>query len=98
MSLADLRRDYTMAGLRESDCDPDPFKQFGIWLQAACDANLLEPNAATLATAALDGRPSARVVLVKGVDARGFVFFTNYQSRKARELDANPQSALCFFW
>jgi len=98
MSMADLRREYTMAGLREEDCEPDPVRQFAKWFGEWLAASPIEPNAATLATSAADGRPSARVVLLKGFDETGFVFFTNYQSRKGRELSANPLAALCLFW
>jgi pyridoxamine 5'-phosphate oxidase len=98
MSLSDLRREYTRAGLKESDLDPNPFKQFDKWFQQALAAGLPEPNAMTLATATLDGKPSARIVLLKGFDERGFVFFTNYESRKGRELAANPQAALVCYW
>jgi pyridoxamine 5'-phosphate oxidase len=98
MSLSDLRREYTLAGLKESDLDPDPFKQFDTWFQQALAAGLPEPNAMTLATATLDAKPSARIVLLKGLDERGFVFFTNYESQKGRELSANPQAALVCYW
>src|SRR5262249_10949408 len=98
MQLSDLRREYTSAGLREQDCDPDPIRQFTAWFQAAQQANLTEPNAATLATCTPAGRPSARIVLLKQYDERGFVIFTNYHSRKGRELEANPFAALCLFW
>ena len=98
MSLSDLRREYALAGLKESDLDPSPFKQFDKWFQQALAAGLPEPNAMTLATATSDGKPSARVVLLKGFDERGFVFFTNYESRKGRELSTNPHAALVFYW
>jgi pyridoxamine 5'-phosphate oxidase len=98
MSLSDLRREYALAGLKESDLDPSPFKQFDKWFQQALAAGLPEPNAMTLATATLDGKPSARVVLLKGFDERGFVFFTNYESQKGLELSANPHAALVFYW
>ena len=98
MSVADLRKEYTRQGLLESDVDADPFAQFGLWFSQALAAQLPEPNAMTLATATPEGRPSARTVLIKGVDAHGFVFFTNYGSRKGRELAANPWAALVFFW
>jgi pyridoxamine 5'-phosphate oxidase len=98
MSLSDLRREYSLAGLKESDLDPNPFKQFDTWFQQALAAGLPEPNAMTLATATLDGKPSARIVLLKGFDERGFVFFTNYESQKGRELSANPQAALVCYW
>lgn len=93
-----LRRAYVHAGLDERDARPDPIEQFARWFTDAVAAGLEEPNAMTLATAAADGTPSARMVLMKEFDARGFVFFTSYASRKARELDANPRAALVFFW
>jgi pyridoxamine 5'-phosphate oxidase len=98
MSLPDLRREFALAGLKESDLDPNPFKQFDKWFQQALAAGLSEPNAMTLATASPDGKPSARVVLLKGCDERGFVFFTNYESQKGRELSENPHAALVFYW
>ena len=98
MSIADLRKDYTLAGLRRAELDTDPIRQFQKWFQQALDAGLLEPTAMSLATADKQGRPSARIVLLKGVDERGFMFFTNYESRKGRELAANPHSALVFHW
>ena len=98
MSVADLRKEYTLHGLSEADLDPNPFRQFQVWFEQALAAGLPEPNAMTLATATPDGRPSARMVLIKGADERGFVFFSNYQSRKGRELDANPYAALVFYW
>jgi pyridoxamine 5'-phosphate oxidase len=78
--------------------DPDPFAQFRLWYADAASAGFPHPNAMTLATAAPDGRPSARIMLLKGVDEEGFVFFTNYESQKARELDETPRAALLFFW
>ena len=84
--------------LRERDADPDPVRQFARWLDEAKDAVLIEPTAMTLATSTRDGRPSSRTVLLKGVDAQGFVFFTNYESRKGRELAENPRAALTFWW
>lgn len=98
MSLADLRKDYTMSGLLEKDLARDPFRQFDKWFQEAEAAKLVEPNAMTLATATKDGRPSARTVLLKGIDGRGFVFYTNYESRKGRELAENPRASLAFPW
>lgn len=98
MSLADLRRDYSRDGLLEGRVDPDPFRQFHQWMEQALHAGLREPNAMTLATATPDGRPSARIVLLKGFDERGFTFFTNYDSRKGREMAANPRVALVFPW
>lgn len=96
--LADLRKDYALAGLHEKDLARDPFRQFDKWFQEAEAAKVIEPNAMTLATATADGRPSARTVLLKGVDGRGFVFFTNYESRKGRELGANARATLLFPW
>ena len=96
--LAALRIDYSLAGLHEHDLAPDPFQQFERWFQEARDAGVIEPNAMTLATASPDGAPSARTVLLKGMDAQGFVFFTNYESRKAGELAANPRACLVFPW
>ena len=98
MSLADLRKDYSMAGLVEKDLARDPFRQFEKWFQEAEAAKLHEPNAMTLATATRDGRPSARTVLLKGLDGRGFVFYTNYESRKGRELAENPRASLVLPW
>ena len=98
MSLADLRRDYSLAGLSEADLDRDPIRQFQKWFQEAVAADLTEPNAMVLATAGASGQPSTRVVLLKAVDERGFSFFTNYESRKGRELAANPRASLTFPW
>ncbi|HGL4257611.1 pyridoxamine 5'-phosphate oxidase [Burkholderia dolosa] len=97
-TLADLRINYSRASLDEADVAPDPFAQFDRWFNEALAAKLPEPNTMTLATVGADGRPSARIVLIKGVDARGFVFFTNYESRKGRELAAHPYAALLFYW
>src|SRR5437016_9586674 len=122
MSLADLRREYTLTGLRQWDLDPDPIAQFTQWFEQACGTRAsgkfrrrciniykslflaetsgapLDVNAMTLATADKEGRPSARVVLLKGVDPRGFIFFTNYDSRKGHELAENPRAAVVFYW
>jgi pyridoxamine 5'-phosphate oxidase len=98
VQLGDIRRDYTREGLHEADLDPDPFAQFRLWLEQAVEANLREPNGMTLATCGPDGQPSARVVLLKGVSADGFTFFTNYEGRKSRDLAANPRAALTFYW
>ncbi len=95
--LADLRKDYTFAGLHEDDADPDPFKQFLAWFQQAQDAMGHEPNAMTLATASPDGEPSARTVLLKGLD-HGFIFYSNYLSEKGTQLEANPRAELMFYW
>ncbi len=93
-----LRRDYQAADLTEASVDPDPIRQFETWFEQAVAAGLREPNGMTLATCSSDGRPEARIVLLKGVDPRGFVFYTNYQSRKGRTLAQNPRAALCFWW
>ncbi|HHP7244383.1 MAG TPA: pyridoxamine 5'-phosphate oxidase [Elainellaceae cyanobacterium] len=98
LSVAELRRDYTANGLSESDLDPNPFQQFRRWFEQAVNAELPEPNAMTLATVNPDGVPSARIVLLKGVDARGFVLYTNYTSRKGQELEQTPYAALVFWW
>ena len=98
MSLADLRREYTLASLDLTEVDPDPIVQFMRWFDEARRAEILEPNAMTLATVDADGRPSARVVLLKEVTPLGFVFFTDYRSRKGRDMEANPRAGLCFFW
>ena len=95
---SDLRKEYKRGRLDEDQIDHDPFAVFGEWLQAAVENDIWEPNAMTLATATPDGRPSARVVLLKGFDERGFTFFTNYESRKGRELDQNTQAAAVFWW
>lgn len=97
-SLADLREDYRKEALSENDVASDPITQFGYWFQEAVDAALPEPNAMVLATVSPEGRPSARVLLLKGFDPAGFVFFTNYASRKGRELFANPHAAMTFLW
>lgn len=97
-SIADLRQNYTLAGLVEADVDSDPIKQFNLWFQQALDADLIEPNAMTLATATPEGKPTARIVLLKGVSDRGFVFYTNYESQKGQQLIANPYAALVFLW
>jgi pyridoxamine 5'-phosphate oxidase len=98
MDIAAMRREYVRAGLHERDLSPDPFAQFGAWFDEALNSGVALPNAMTLATATGGGRPSARTVLLKGFDARGFVFYTNYRSRKGRELAENPQAMLLFCW
>jgi pyridoxamine 5'-phosphate oxidase len=121
MAIADIRREYNLAGLRRRDLEPDPIAQFQRWFAQAAGARtsgrirsffvrlykslfmgerstLIDVNAMTLATADKEGRPSARVVLLKGVDERGFIFFTNYDSRKGHELAENPNAALVFYW
>jgi pyridoxamine 5'-phosphate oxidase len=97
-AIADLRQDYRQAALLETEANPNPIAQFQSWFAAAVAAQLPEPNAMTIATATPDGMPSARVVLLKDVDDRGFVFFTNYNSHKGQELMANPQAAIVFLW
>lgn len=96
--LSALRKSYERGELDEQASDPDPLAQFQHWLQQALQARLPEPNAMTLATVGADGRPSTRIVLIKGCDARGIVWFTNYQSRKGRELAVHPFAALQFHW
>lgn len=98
MNIADIRKDYALRRLDESDVDADPFKQFHAWLQEAIEAQVPEPTAMTLATAGASGRPAARIMLLKALDDRGFVFYTNYASRKGAELEARPAAALTFFW
>ncbi len=98
MNLADIRKDYKLASLDVGDVATSPFTQFDAWFAEAIKAELPEPNAMTLATCDASGRPSARVVLIKGVDERGMVFFTNYQSHKGQDLAANNRAALLFFW
>ena len=98
MNLADLRKSYERAELDEHASDADPLKQFEHWLAQALQAQLPEPNAMTLATVGADGRPSTRIVLIKGFDERGIVWYTNYDSRKGRELAVHPVAALQFHW
>jgi pyridoxamine 5'-phosphate oxidase len=95
---AQARREYARDELLERDVLPDPVAQFDRWFSDALTANVVEPNAMTLATADASGAPRARVVLLKGFDQRGFVFYTNYDSHKGRELAQNPQASLCFYW
>ena len=98
MPLADLRKEYSLAGLAEKDLAKDPFRQFEKWFREAEAAKINEPNAMVLATAGRGGRPSARTMLLKGADGRGFVFFSNYDSRKGRELEANAFATILFPW
>jgi pyridoxamine 5'-phosphate oxidase len=98
MSLHDLRREYAARALTEAGAAADPIEQFRVWFEEAVRAELLDVNAMALATADARGEPSARTVLLKDFDAGGFVFFTNYESRKARDLHANPRACLLFFW
>jgi pyridoxamine 5'-phosphate oxidase len=97
-TLADMRKNYDRDSLDESQAHPDPFAQFQDWFKHALESNIAEPNAMTLATVGADGRPSTRVVLIKEQDARGLVWFTNYGSRKGRELAHSPYAALQFHW
>lgn len=96
--IASIRREYAQKQLDESDVNCSPFVQFGLWLDETIRAEISEPNAMVLATSTLEGKPSARVVLLKQFDDKGFSFFTNYQSRKASQLEQNPSAALVFFW
>jgi pyridoxamine 5'-phosphate oxidase len=97
MSIANIRRDYSGDPLSETESDPDPFAQFARWFDQVRDLEA-DPTALALATSTPDGRPSVRMVLLKGVDPRGFVFYTNYNSRKARELDETGHASLLFYW
>ena len=96
MDLKSLRREYLQGGLSRQDLESDPFEQFSKWMQQAIDLQLADPTAMTIATVAENGQPSQRIVLLKHFDAQGFVFYTNYRSRKASELDANPRISLHF--
>ena len=98
MSIAHLRQSYEKGTLLEQDAKTSPFEQFGLWFEQALEQNVAEPTAMTLATADAQGRPSARVVLLKGFDEAGFVFYTNYHSRKGQELATQPWASLNFFW
>lgn len=97
-NLNRLRKEYALAGLSEAEAAPEPFAQFGHWFGQALNASLREPNAMTVATATREGVPSARIVLLKHWDEQGFVFYTNYESQKGRELAENPIAALAFYW
>lgn len=98
-NIADYRKEYAKSqGIDEASMAADPIEQFDVWFKEAVRANIVEPNLSTLATATRDGRPSARTVLLKSYDTRGFTFFTNYLSRKGRELTENPRAALVFWW
>jgi pyridoxamine 5'-phosphate oxidase len=98
MNIHDLRQNYTAAALNREDLQADPFQQFELWFQQACNAEVLEPNAMVLATATPTGQPLVRTVLLKYFDRDGLVFFTNYESRKARQINENPSVALLFLW
>ena len=97
-AIADLRKEYTLNGLDQSDVLPDPLAQFQVWFDAALAAGVHEPNAMHLVSISPEGHPEGRIVLVKGIDGRGFSFYTNYQSRKGQSLLATPLAALTFFW
>jgi pyridoxamine 5'-phosphate oxidase len=96
--IRDLRREYASRSLGEADSDPDPLAQFRVWFDEALTSQVLDANAMTLATASSAGEPSARIVLLKDVDAEGFVFYTHYDSAKGHDLAHNPRAALLFFW
>lgn len=98
MDIGKLRTEYTLKGLSREQLACDPFEQFELWFQQACNADLPEPNAMCLATVSTTGKPSQRTVLLKYFDRQGLVFFTNYESRKARQIDPNPNVSLLFFW
>ena len=98
LHVGGMRQEYARAGLDIADLNPDPIVQFGRWFEEALEAGGFEANAMILATVSPDGTPSARVILLKGFDERGFVFFSNYESPKGRDLDANPRTALTFYW
>lgn len=96
--IAEIRREYMSQGLLERDAHADPMQQFAHWLHEAVESEVADPTAMVLATSSLDAHPAARVVLLKGADERGFVFYTNYESRKGSELAENPRACLLFFW
>ena len=96
--IAAIRESYSKASLSENDITKDPIEQFRNWFKEAIEAEVIEPNAMALGTVGPSGQPAVRIVLLKGVDARGFVFFTNYQSHKGQEMEANPHVAITFFW
>ena len=96
--ISGIRREHALRGFTESEADPDPLKQFDAWFDEAVKANLPQPDAMALATVGADGRPAVRMVLLKGFGPRGFVFYTNYESRKGRELAENPRVAACLWW
>ncbi len=98
LNIENLRQEYRLAALDMEHVDANPIVQFGKWFEETLKANLPEPNAMTLATSTFDGKPSARIVLLKGFDEQGFSFFTNYQSRKGKEFEQNPFAALVFWW
>jgi pyridoxamine 5'-phosphate oxidase len=97
-SIADIRKEYQLQSLLENDVDLNPLIQFETWWQHAIESKIEEPNAMTLSTCSPSGKPSSRIVLLKEINKRGFVFFTNYQSRKGKEIETNPFISLLFFW
>ena len=97
-NIADIRKDYRLHSLSESDIASNAIEQFTNWWSDALNSEIPEVNAMTLATSTKDGKPSARIVLLKGFDEKGFVFYTNYESHKGKELEENPHAALVFFW
>lgn len=97
-NIASIRKDYSKKKLTEAKADADPYKQFAKWWKQALKSEIAEPNAMTLATASADGMPSARIVLLKNFNENGFVFFTNYNSYKGKQLQENPKACLVFFW
>ena len=98
MNVSQMRSEYGIGALRREDLSKDPFEQFARWIEEACRSEIVEPNALSLATVAADGRPTLRTVLLKSFDARGFVFFTNLESRKARQISENPNVSMLFPW
>ena len=96
--MTGLRSEYSLHGLRRSELETNPLRQFGVWFAAAMAADIREVNAMSLATATPDGKPSVRIVLLRGFDENGFVFFTNYESEKGKQLDANPHAEVAFYW
>ena len=98
MDISDFRQEYTQQGLTREQLNPDPVNQFELWFQQACSAKLPEPNAMCLATVSAIGKPAQRMVLLKYFDRQGLVFFTNYESKKARQIEENDQVSLLFFW
>jgi pyridoxamine 5'-phosphate oxidase len=98
LSVRDLRKEFSRLSLHEANVDPSPIRQFHRWFEEAVMAEIPDPHAMALATSTPEGRPSVRIVLLRGYDERGFTFFTNYESRKGREIEANPRAALVFYW
>lgn len=96
--ISNLRRDYLLTELNETNVKTDPFDQFNVWMEETIKANLIDPSAMILATASKNAAPSVRVVLLKGIDSEGLIFFTNYESRKGKDIYENPQASLLFFW